>query len=221
MISLLVPSRGRPGKLAAMWESANATADDPGDLELVVRLDDDDVAYPLLPGNVSYIRGPRIVLSQMWNEAHAAAAGPVFWHGGDDNLFRSEGWDTAVLKAICQFADGLVLVHGRDGFQDARLATHGFITADWVTASGFFVPPYFSADWNDTWLTEVADSLGRRVFLPDVYIEHMHPVAGKAPMDVTYQDANARRDGGAGKYAGLAAERAAHAQRLRDAAGST
>lgn len=216
MISLIVPSRYRPDRLNDMWQSALATADDPGGLELVARLDDDDPsAYPELPGNVTYIRGPQLLMSCLWNDAQAHASGDLFWHGGDDNLFRTPGWDTAVREAAGRYPDGIVFVHGRDGGQDERLGTHGFLTREWGRASGWFLPPYFPSDYNDTWLTEVADRIGRRVYLPDVLIEHMHPSWGKGPEDRTHLERLARHDDGL--WARTAPERDAHAGRLREA----
>lgn len=220
MISLCMPSRYRPAGLKTMWDSARALAARPDELELVYRLDDDDsTEYGYLEGNVTRVRGPRIVLSELWNEAHARAQGPVYWHGGDDNIFRTEEWDEIVRYEIARYPDGIVMVHGRDGFQDARVGTHSFITREWVEASGFFMPPYFSSDYNDLWLTEVADAIGRRSFVTDLYIEHMHPVAGKGTWDATHQERLARhqQDNVAELYAHLLPERQAHGDRLRAA----
>ena len=36
---------------------------------------------------------------------------------------------------------------------------------NWVETVGYFVPPYFSSDFNDTWLNEVADMIGRKIYL--------------------------------------------------------
>lgn len=217
MISLCMPTRYRPAGLKTMWDSARFTAANPDDLELVYRLDDDDASeYGYLEGNVTRLRGPRIVLSELWNDAHASAAGPIYWHGGDDNIFRTKDWDDIVRYEIGRYADGIVMVHGRDGFQDERVGTHSFLTRQWIEATGFFMPPYFSSDYNDLWLTEVADAIGRRNYVPDLYIEHMHPVAGKGTWDTTHQERLARhqQDDVAAKYARLLPERQAHCERL-------
>ena len=42
--------------------------------------------------------------------------------------------------------------------------THGFLHRNWVETVGYFVPPYFSSDFNDTWLNEVADMIGRKIY---------------------------------------------------------
>lgn len=219
MISLLAPTRNRRQGLAEMWQSAQATATDPDDLELVIYTDDGDDAYQglQLVGSIVQITGPRIVLSEMWNECAAKAHGDILWHGADDIRFRTPAWDLAVLNAFERHPDGIVLAHGRDGVHDAELATHGFISRRWYETIGYFVPPYFVSDYNDSWLTDVADRIDRRVFLPGVYTEHMHPVVGKGPWDSTHQERMARHaqhDPGA-LYNTLAGEREVWAEKLR------
>lgn len=226
MISLIVATRYRPGQLAAMWRTAQELAADPGRVELVYRVDDDDPSgyagvMAGLPGRKIRVEGPRMVLSQLWNDAAARAEGDLLWHGGDDNLFRTAGWDVMVAEAAARYADGIVFVHGRDGAQDEKIGTHGFVTRAWIAASGFFLPPYFTSDYNDTWLTEVADAVGRRIYLPGMLIEHMHPVWGKGEWDRNHAERLARhaQAGLPELWDSLAAERGQHADRLKEAIG--
>lgn len=196
MISVLCPSRGRPTFARDLLESMRAT----GIMlynQLVLRLDDDDPSLAeygnLVTGSdVTIIVGPRVVLSQCWNEAYAKAGNDIAMLCGDDIRFRSYGWDNRVAETIHGWPDRLVLVHGQDGIQGDRVATHPFLHRAWVDVVGYFVPPLFASDWNDMWLTEVADGIGRRVYLPDVYTEHLHPVAGKHYFDQTHQERMAR-----------------------------
>lgn len=204
-----------------MWSTARETASHPQDLELVCYTDDDDPSYyqldSQLPGKVIMLRGERIVLSQMWNACANTANGDILWHGADDIRFRTPAWDLAVVNAFDREPDRIVFVHGRDGIHDDALGTHGFVSVEWVAAVGSFVPPYFSSDYNDAWLTDVADRIGRRVFLPNVYTEHMHPVAQKGPWDVTHTERLARhqQDGVDGMYVALEGEREQWAEKLR------
>ena len=174
--------------------SARETAANPLDVEFIFYVDDDDEASAQEADRLkaTAVRGPRIVLSEMWNRCWDEATNDVAMHCGDDIIFRSQNWDLHVLYAFERYPDKIALVHGRDGYQDANLATHSFIHRRWVETLGYFVPPYFSSDYNDTWLTEIADAVGRRVYLPDVYTEHMHPVIGKGTWDQTHQERLAR-----------------------------
>lgn len=194
-ISILCPTRGRPDNVRRLVESADATASGP--VQFVFYVDHDDTCGPPeRPPGVSdkiqahVTQGPRIVLSEMWNECAQCAAADVMMHCGDDIVFRTPGWDDRVLEAFEAIPDRIALVHGDDKF-NYGVATHGFLHRAWVDAVGYFCPPYFASDYNDTWLTEVADGLGRRVEV-DVLTEHMHPCAGKAEWDVTHRERLAR-----------------------------
>lgn len=191
MISVLLPTRNRPANVRRLLSSAYETAST--EVEFVVYVDDDDPSRDethdvLHRRGAIVIDGPRVVLSEMWNRCWERARFDVFMHCGDDIVFRTPDWDARVLDEFERWSDRIVLVHGRDGLQDDRLGTHSFLHRRWTDAVGYLVPPYFSSDYNDLWLTEVADALGRRRYLPDVYTEHMHPVAGKAPLDQTHQE---------------------------------
>lgn len=166
-----------------------------GRVEYVFYIDNDDPASVdmadalyLEGGDVRRIIGPRILLSSMWNECQRVARHDIYQHSCDETIYRTAGWDTAVANAFDQWPDRIGIVYGRDGIHDQNLATHGFITRAWVDAVGYFVPPYFSSDFNDLWIFNVAQAIGRTCFLPDVFAEHMHPAVGKGPLDQTHQD---------------------------------
>lgn len=217
MISILCPSRGRPAGAERMVTSALATAADPDQVQVVLYRDDDDPAtYPDLP-NTTVVTGPRIVLSQAWNGCFERATGEILMHAGDDLLFRSTDWDVHVAAAVEQFPDRIVFVHGDDGHWGAAFGTHGFLHRRWVDTVGYFVPPHFSSDYNDTWLNDVANALGRRVYLSQVVTEHLHPAFGKADWDQTHLERleRHRRDDVDSLYRRLAPERDRDASLLR------
>ena len=82
---------------------------------------------------------------------------------------------------------------------------------------GYFTAPYFSCDYGDTWINDLADRIGRRVYLPDVVTEHLHPGVGKAPFDKTHEERVLRgqQDNVVGLWESLEAERAADAAKLQ------
>jgi glycosyltransferase involved in cell wall biosynthesis len=223
LISVLCPTRNRPDSVAELITTAAETIDGP--IEVIFYLDDDDKSADRVRAlteqvtrfPVRTITGPRIVLSQCWNECAAIARGEIMMQCGDDIRFRTAWWDTQVREIFARIPDRIVLVHGRDGHQDHKLATHGFLHRRWVDTVGYFVPPIFASDYNDQWLTEVADAIGRRVYLPGVYTEHMHPAAGKGEWDRTHQErlVRHRRDNVDALYAGTANLRHRDAERLR------
>lgn len=223
MISLLCPTRGRPTGVREFAESALGTA--AGAVEIVFVADSDDAegasAIRLLdrehPHVTSVIVDERLVLSEYWNLAAAIASGSILGHMGDDIRFRTPGWDQAVRGAFAHFPDRIAFVYGDDGNQHEALGTHGFLSREWVSTVGYFVPPYFSSDMNDLWLHEVAGALNRRVYLPEVVTDHLHPDFGKGELDATHRERIERgaRDRVGEMYARLHSERVADAEKLR------
>lgn len=201
--------------------SARETAANPAEIEFIFYVDDDDDESAVRADylDTTAVRGPRIVLSEMWNRCWDEAKYDVAMQCGDDIIFRSRDWDLHVLYAFERFPDKIALVHGRDGYQDANLATHGFLHRRWINHLGYFVPPHFSSDYNDLWLTEVADLLGRRIYVPEIFTEHMHPVVGKGVWDQTHQERLARhaRDNVDQLYRNLLSRRMEDVTKLADA----
>jgi hypothetical protein len=200
-----------------MIASARDTSSTP--LEFVFYTDDDAPlpgAITELPDVVAIV-GPRITLSAMWNECAKRAAGQVLMQCDDECVFRSPDWDVAVHGVFGRLPDKIAFVHGRDLHQpDGAFGTLGFLHRRWVDTVGYFTPPYFSCDYGDTWLNDVSNMIGRRIYLPDVVTEHMHPIAGKGEWDQTHQERLARggRDDVAGLYARLAPKRVEDAAKL-------
>ncbi len=102
-VSVLIPSRGRPRKLALAIESILATAAVPDDIEILVRVDSDDTETILnFPGNADAIIGPRyrgyLDADRYWNELAAEAKGRWLVAFNDDALMRAPGWDLLLSK---------------------------------------------------------------------------------------------------------------------------
>jgi glycosyltransferase involved in cell wall biosynthesis len=220
MISVLLPSRGRPENIHRLVRSIFDTSTT--DIEVIVRLDDDDPKLTEYldspPKNTTMFTGKRDVLSKYWNECYERAKGNILMHAGDDIIFRTKDWDTMVIKEFEMYPDNIVFVYGNDGSaHNGNFGTHGFIHRDWAETVGYFVPPYFSSDYNDTWLNDVAKMIGRHVHL-DFLTEHMHPDLNKAELDLTHKERIARhkRDKVSLLYANKHDERLKDADKLRE-----
>lgn len=200
-ISLLLPTRQRPSQLLRMVGSALATADNPELLELVTFIDDDDASYDGV--NIddwglkwTRVRGPRlhdgqVNLSVKWNDCFAESTGDILMHCGDDIVFRTNGWDTAVRDAINSHHGKIAFVWCNDidfNTDMSHFGTHGFVHRNWTDVVGRFVPPYFVSDFNDTWFNDVAKLAGVCHYLPHHLTEHMHYIWGKAVKDANTED---------------------------------
>lgn len=191
-ISLLLPTRERPENLARLYESAFDTADRPGKIEVVCYIDEDDNSYDSMNFyNLTKIRGSRehdgiTNLSVMWNKCWENATGDIFMHCGDDIVFRTQGWDTAVTEAINARPGKIAFVWCNDVSPESQrneFGTHGFVHKNWTDITGRFVPPYFASDYNDTWFNDVAKALGVNTYLHHHITEHCHYSLGKAEID--------------------------------------
>jgi glycosyltransferase involved in cell wall biosynthesis len=192
-ISLITPTRNRPENILRLVNSALETAKYKNQLEFIFYIDIDDTisldALRLLkiqnPNQIKYLQGGRIILSEMWNRAYDLSSADIVMHCGDDIIFRTKYWDQEVIKAFDSYDDKLVFVHGNDGYWVETFGTHGFLHKNWIKICGYFLPPYFSSDYNDTWLNDISNLIKRRVYI-DIYTEHMHPNLGKAELDLNH-----------------------------------
>ncbi len=175
MISLLSPTRKRPKQLARMIESVRKTAKN--HVEIVCYIDDDDYSYPLevLREIDMIVVGPRIrAITDAWNKCFDSCAGDIVCQNNDDTVWNTPGWDVMVEKAFAEVPDKILVVHGRDVFGHGdRFGPHAFVHRKWVETLGFFIYPYYTSDFGDAGLNELADRIGRRRFVP-FDIEHHH-----------------------------------------------
>lgn len=218
MISILVPSRGRPENIRRLHQSLKNTTWGPW--ELLVRLDDDDPAgfeyeQPSKQVNVTL---PRKMMSELWNDLVPYSQGDLLMMCGDDVTFNTPRWDVTIREAFPE--DRIQLVHGNDLSPNSDIiATHPFVSRRWVECLGYLTPPYFTSDYVDLWLTEVANRLQRRTYLPSVIFEHHHPSFQKALWDQTYQERVERADGMEKVWADTAPKRLFDVLKLREVLG--
>jgi len=195
MISVLLPTRNRPHFLKRLVDSIRETST--VQPEIVVYIDNDDLESPPMAEQLGLVTiiGPRIIMTDYWNQCYKKATGNIVMQMGDDVIFRTPGWDVMVEDEFEKWPDKLVLVHGDDldvNFR-SRFGTHSCVHRRWVETLGYFIPPYFSSDNGDRWLMAVADFLGRRKYLQFI-TEHMHPRVNKAPLDSTYKERIVRHE---------------------------
>jgi hypothetical protein len=224
--AIIVPTRKRPFELKRLITSVLETADNPNKVEFCLYIDpDDDVSKQcidtLIAENkpIKYISSnDKPTLSQMWNIAFTISVADIIMQCGDDCVFRTKSWDTNIKNKMEQHTDKIVLAYGNDGIQGAKLATHSFVYRKWIEISEFWLPPYFVSDYSDTWLNDVAKGIGRAIYIPEVYTEHMHFGQGKGPCDETTKLRLERHriQNPAALYDLKAPERIAHMERLKN-----
>ena len=190
---MIVASRGRP---AAASETVWACAET---MTLATRLllvvDADDPALGgyqalALPGcaRLQVHDGPERRLGPVLSAAAVALAPLCDFVGfmGDDSRPRTSGWDEELTGALT--APGVA--YGDDLYAGERLPTAPVITARVITALGYMCPPGIAHLYLDDFWHRLGEDLGNRCYLPDVVIEHLHPVAGKSAWDDGYRERN-------------------------------
>lgn len=217
MISILCPTRKRPEMLKRMVESVRATS---SNVEIVLYVDEDDPrsAESAITLRVPFKIGPRLrKITQAWNELLPFAHGEIYQQGNDDCIYRTHGWDKLVEEAFAEVPDRILLVHGNNGAGiESEFAPHPLVNRRWIEALGYFIAPYFSSDFGDTWNWEIACWLGRRRYLPFT-CEHIHYAHGKAAKDENTLDRLKRHteDNVEQLYADLLPQRLEDAAKLR------
>jgi hypothetical protein len=101
VISVLIPSRGRPEALSRSVDSLLENARDPGNIEILARIDEeDDCLLGYTDPRIKILIGPEWLgycsMDRFWNELAAASRGKWLMCFNDDALMETKGWDTVL-----------------------------------------------------------------------------------------------------------------------------
>lgn len=202
-LSMLVPTKGRPGNAARLLKAVNETAAD--DLfELIFAIDHDE---PLAAEYAAAV--PDDAPWNGWEWAKIARVktdpqriGPILNHlavdiaagkathigfMGDDHLPVTDNWDRELIASL---GGKPGVAYGNDLVQGEKLPTAVVISAGIIQSLGYLVPPGLEHLYFDDFWKMLGASLGNLVYREDVVIQHLHPTVGKAEWDEGYQLAN-------------------------------
>ena len=188
---IIVPTRGRPANIEDLLFSLRET-NTVSDLWLV--LDDDDIEldhYIELGVPAIIVAREGKGMAKPLNKAanHLKNDYRHFAFIGDDHRPRTEAWDKFFIEELDRLNTGIV--YGNDLFQGEGLPTAVAMTGDIVHALGGMVPPGLIHLYLDNFWMKLGTDINRFSYLPEVILEHLHPVAGKAEWDQGYKDVNA------------------------------
>jgi hypothetical protein len=192
---VVVPSRGRPEnaeRLAQAFKDTNTEAD------LYIVIDNDDLKWNEYAKSENYKKLPAD--NKTGGCAKSLNTGAVyllditkfplydyFVFMGDDHIPRTQGWDKAFIQALGQNTG---IVYGDDLLQGANLPTAFGMSRDLVNELRGMTFPGCVHLFFDNFVKQLGLDLEYLKYLPDVIIEHLHPVAGKAEMDEGYARVN-------------------------------
>lgn len=188
--SLIVPTRGRPAKLARFLDSVARTAAHPERVEVVLVIDDDDRAscasHPRL--NVTHAVGaPGRTMGALNNAGFAASTGDWVMLLNDDVIVRTHAWDAIARKCAATFPDPFALLHVNDTLIRRHLCVFPLVSRAFYDLCGEVCPVAYRRYRIDDHIEDVFNLLAlcgerRSVYLPDVIFEHdnavQHPEAG-------------------------------------------
>lgn len=192
---MIVPSRGRPSSVQAMAAAWHATGT-VLNAALIWVIDRDDPEYDGYVDELIAHPWMRFAVLPVWkpmvpklNEAATLFADEYDIVGfmGDDHQPRTYRWDLHIETAV---GINTRIVYGRDGFQDAKLPTWWAMSSNIVKSLDRMVPADVAHLYCDNAVKALGEESGTLVYRDDIFIEHMHPVAGKAAMDAGYLRVN-------------------------------
>lgn len=191
---VIVPTRGRPQNAARLEKAFQETDSLNADLVFVADYDDPElISYHTAVSRLLIYRGQTgkgLVPSLNWAAELYVDIYDYLGFMGDDHLPRTAGWDAHVLGALDAVEPRVA--YGNDLLQGEQLPTAAFLPSRMVRALGFMAPPVLQHLYVDNFWLELGQALKGLRYLPDVTIEHIHPAAGKAPMDERYSVVNAQ-----------------------------
>lgn len=196
-LALIVPTRGRPDNIKELIKALVDTETKDTDLILSLDLDDPElVKYQELASQIAHIlvaprQGVGSVIPANFAARHLKKDYEYFIMMGDDSRPRTKGWDKQFIEALAQLGTGLV--YGNDLHRGKDLPTGGAaMTGNIVRALDGVAPPNIKHLYVDNFYLKLGQDLDAITYLPEVIIEHLHPVFGTALVDQGYLDVNSQ-----------------------------
>ncbi len=190
-ISVLMPTRGRPDGLTKVFESFQKTVERKDLLDIWIYVDDDDtLTLDYIESGKWNIYGIVVnwhiaksagsmgdMLNQLWQ---ACTTNPgLYFPFSDDYTISTPHWDSLLRRAFSQFEDGVMLGFLPDNTVRPHQVTFAIPSSRWLNLLGYFLTNRFYFWFDDQWIDEIGQMVGRKVMIP---IRLENPVGrGKTP----------------------------------------
>jgi len=183
---IIVPSRGRPDNAYRLRDQVEHTTG--GQVSVVFAVDEDDETLPDYPTSETLIvKGGSLVAAL--NEAALKFFNDFDYIGflGDDTLPHGP-WYAYIMQALLSRRNSIV--YGNDGIQGPNLPTAVFMDTNVIRSLGYMAPPKLKHLYVDNCWKALGEKSGKLVYVEEAYIEHLHPLVGKAESDEGYEKAD-------------------------------
>jgi hypothetical protein len=190
---VIVPMLGRAHRVEPLLESIRATCQ--ARVVFGVTEGDVDVIAAVVAAGEQAITHPKRARGDFQykiNQGIAATDEPYVFTGADDLRFHPGWYEAAIAKMT-----GRVGVVGTNDLCNQRVmrgehATHMLVSRDYVERFGTIDEPgkfLHEGYWHEMCDDEAVQTAKRRrawAFAADSHVEHLHPMAGRAPVDALY-----------------------------------
>lgn len=194
-VAILVPTLGRAHKLAALIRNIREATPEPHEIYFMTS-DKDSIEVIKKNGAIHVPDVGRTDYVARTNALYHATEEPFIFTGSDDVVFHS-GW----LAELFKHADKHSVLVPSDGLNPngtLALISRRYIEREsgcMDVPNTIFYPEYRHA-YSETELFETAKRRGAFKYCPKSFVEHMHPDAGKARIDKTYEEGWSHTDDG-------------------------
>ena len=195
LISLLLPTRGRPQEATRFFQSVIACSRYLNRIEIILYIDEDDKASHCLDSvelDIKKIIGPNLSMGGYNMACLERASGDIIILVNDDVVIQTEGWDEAVRQVDRTFSDRIYLAYCNDLFKGKHTPTFPILSRQTCDLLGEPYPLAYRGAFIDTHLFDVFKRVkhaghNRIFYLEKVVFEHRHYRVGKASFDETYR----------------------------------
>ena len=193
--AVLTPTRQRPGKLDNFISSVHGLAANKDRVYTFNYIDSDDPRQKAYedylrkqPANNHNCTGEPQSVSKSWNvlaEAAIERGADVLIMGNDDLMYRTERWDELLEEEIKKYPDDIYVMWFEDLINGESHCAFPIVSKTWYETVGYFTPGIFNFGYNDTWIFDLGQRVGRTHFIPNIVNEHLHFTTGKSAADET------------------------------------
>jgi hypothetical protein len=185
-LSILLATRGRPEMLREVIDSLQANTAQKDKLVLWLYIDEDDRITHQAIENKFF---PQTDFRVHWHvgqppgglgETHqtlwkvSGRASEIYMITADDARYDTPGWDDLVRRKFSEYPDGVLLAFPHDPMS-ADTSTYPLFGWNWLRTLQMTFPGYFPFWFDDKWVNQIGQLVGRCVKIPVV----LYPIRGK------------------------------------------
>lgn len=163
-ISILVPTRGRPEKIARLLESVGRS----DKVEVIVGCDDDDETMRGCVGlsSARIVYAPRHnTLGALYNTLAERAKGDWLMAMADDYVIDTAGWPSILLSYGRRLPNKTGVLFAHDPHHPGFTTIYCIHRRVYAMA-GYFAAPFFPYWFVDTWWDEIGEMTGLKLEMP-------------------------------------------------------